>query len=144
VPCPRSSWACRPGRQTRPVDTHAAAPIQYLRKLLYQRGLRVAQPPRENETMSTVRFTTEIGQDLVIHPPADIHLTPGKAEVIVVQPSAASAEALQTDVFPAGVPEIAKDLVRFARGQNAPALPPDFALNHDHYLHGAPKGIDQP
>ena len=41
--------------------------------------------------MSTVRFTTEIGQDLVIHPPADAHLQPGTAEVIVVQPSDASA-----------------------------------------------------
>jgi hypothetical protein len=53
-------------------------------------------------------------------------------------------EAQQTDVFPAGVPEIAKDLVRFVCKQDMPALPSDFALNHDHYLHGAPKGIDQP
>jgi hypothetical protein len=92
--------------------------------------------------MSTIRFTTEIGPDRTIHPPADAHLTPGKVEVIIVQPSDA-VDALQDDVFPAGVPEIAKDLVRFARGQNAQALPTDFALNHDHYLHGAPKGIDQ-
>jgi hypothetical protein len=100
--------------------------------------------PRRKETMSTVRFTTEIGQDLVIHPPADVHLAIGKADVIVVQPSGASMEAQQTDVFPAGVPEIAKDLVRFVCKQDMPALPSDFALNHDHYLHGAPKGIDQP
>jgi len=94
--------------------------------------------------MSTIRFTTEIGEDRTIHPPAEAHLMPGKVEVIIVQPSDAAERSPEGDVFPTGVPEIAKDLVRFARGQNAPALPPDFALNHDHYLHGAPKGIDQP
>jgi hypothetical protein len=25
----------------------------------------------------------------------------------------------------------------------ATGLPPDFAENHDHYIHGAPKGIDK-
>ena len=93
--------------------------------------------------MSTIRFTAEIGQDRIIHPPAEAHLMPGKVEVIVVQSSDAVDASQEDDVFPTGVPEIAKDLVRFARGQNAQALPPDFALNHDHYLHGAPKGIDQ-
>jgi len=93
--------------------------------------------------MSTIRFTTEIGQDRTVHVPAEANLIPGKAEVIIVQ-SSDTVEGAEDDGIPAGVPEIAKDLVRFARGQNAPALPPDFALNHDHYLHGAPKGIDQP
>ena len=44
----------------------------------------------------------------------------------------------------AAIPEIAKDLAEFASRHNVPGLPPDLALNHDHYLHGAPKGIDQP
>ena len=94
--------------------------------------------------MSTIRFTAEIGQDGAIHPPAEANLMPGMVEVIIVQPSDRVEGSKEDDVFPAGVPEIAKDLARFARGQNAQALPPDFALNHDHYLHGAPKGIDQP
>ena len=94
--------------------------------------------------MSTIRFTAEIGQDRTIHPPAEAHLMPGMVEVIIVQPSDAIETSKEGDVFPAGVPEIAKDLVRFACGQNAQPLPPDFALNHDYYLHGAPKGIDQP
>ena len=94
--------------------------------------------------MSTIRFTTEIGEDGAIHPPAEVCLTPGRVEVIIVQPSDAAEGSPEGDVFPTGVPEIAKDLVRFVRGQNTQALPPDFALNHDHYLHGAPKGIDQP
>ena len=93
--------------------------------------------------MSTVRFTVEIGQDQTIYPPAGVQLTPGKADVIVVQ--AETAERSQRDeAFSPDVPEIAKNLASFARSQNAGALPPDFALNHDHYLHGAPKGIDQP
>lgn len=93
--------------------------------------------------MSTIRFTTEIGPDGMIHPPAETPLAPGKAEVFVVQLSD-SAEGYQaSDAFPEGVPEIAKDLVRLAQRQKALPLPPDFALNHDHYLHGAPKGIDQ-
>jgi hypothetical protein len=91
-----------------------------------------------------IRFTAEIGEDLTIHPPSEVHLTPGKVEVIIVQPSDAVEGSQEDDLFPSGVPEIAKDLVRFADSQNSQALPPDFALNHDFYLHGAPKGIDQP
>ena len=94
--------------------------------------------------MSTIRFTTEIGHDHVIYPPAGAELTPGKAEVIVVQSPDVVQGSQEDDVFPSGVPEIAKELVRFAHKQNAHGLPPDFAINHDHYLHGAPKGMDQP
>ena len=85
--------------------------------------------------MSTIRFTTEIGDDRTIHPPAGVHLMPGKVEVIVVQPSDAVEGSQESDVFPSDVPEIAKDLAGFARGRKAQALPPDFALNHDYYLH---------
>jgi hypothetical protein len=94
--------------------------------------------------MSTIRFTTEIGRDRAIHPPAEVHLMPGKVDVIIVQPSDAVEQSQEDNAFPAGIPEIAKDLARFARSQNSQPLPPDFAMNHDHYLHGAPKGIDQP
>jgi hypothetical protein len=94
--------------------------------------------------MSTVRFTTEIGDDGIIRPPAEAHLVPGKAEVIVVQPSDTPAEAENDNGFPPGVPEIAKDLARFAREQTGQKLPADFALNHDLYLHGAAKGASRP
>ncbi len=93
--------------------------------------------------MSTVRFTAEIGQDQTIHLPVGIRLKPGRADVVVVQ-AEPSERSPAEEVFPPGVPEVAKNLAKFARSQNAEALPPDFALNHDHYLHGAPKGPDQP
>jgi hypothetical protein len=93
--------------------------------------------------MSTVRFTAEIGQDQTIHPPTGIRLTPGKAVVVVVQ-SEPAEQSPEDAIFPPGVPQIAKNLVTFAHSQDAPPLPPDFALNHDHYLHGAPKGSDLP
>ena len=94
--------------------------------------------------MSTIRFTAEIGQDQTIHPPVGVQLTPGKADVIVVQPAEQTQRLPEDDALSPEVPEIAKNLARFARAQHAQVLPPDFALNHDHYLHGAPKGIDQP
>jgi hypothetical protein len=94
--------------------------------------------------MSTVRFTAEIGPDQTIHPPLGVQLAPGSADVIVVQPADAANRVEESIAFPQGVPEIAQKLASFAISQNAQALPPDFALNHDHYLHGAPKGIDQP
>jgi hypothetical protein len=95
--------------------------------------------------MTAVRFSADIREDQTIHPPAGVRLALGKAEVIVLQPSDTVEEPAQhDDAFPAGIPEIAKDLAQFASQQNAQGLPPDLALNHDHYLHGAPKGIDQP
>ena len=62
-----------------------------------------------------------------------------------MQPSDAAGEPTrEEDAFPAAIPEIAKDLAQFASQQNAQGLPPDLAMNHDHYVHGAPKGIDEP
>ncbi len=93
--------------------------------------------------MSTTRFTAEISEDQTIHPPEGIHLIPGKADVIVVQSSDADRKPADDDLFVPVVPEIAKDLARFAHEQNIHGLPSDFAMNHDHYLHGAPKEGDQ-
>jgi len=90
--------------------------------------------------MSILRFSTVIGGDQVIRPPEGVRLTPGKAEIVVIQtadPVAGSVEDCPK------VPEIAADLAGFAREQDLRDLPADFALNHDHYLHGAPKGIDR-
>jgi hypothetical protein len=50
----------------------------------------------------------------------------------------------EDDAFPAAIPEIAKNLAQFASQHKAQDLPSDLATNHDHYVHGAPKGIDQP
>ena len=89
--------------------------------------------------MSTIRFNTVIGEDQAIRPPAGVRLTPGKAEIVVVQtpdPAAGSDEDNPR------VPGVAADLARFAREQDVGDLPGDLALHHDHYLHGAPKGID--
>jgi hypothetical protein len=85
--------------------------------------------------MTTIRFTADIREDQTIHPPVGVRLALGKAEVIVLQPSDAVKEPTpEDDLFAAGVPEIAKDLAQFARRQNAQGLPPDLAMNHDHYL----------
>jgi len=46
-----------------------------------------------------------------------------------VHPEADSAETPQTTLY-----EVMKGLIGKAEG-----LPPDFARNHDHYIHGAPK-----
>lgn len=92
------------------------------------------------ENMSTIRFTTEIGEDYAIHLPAGVHLTPGRVDVIVVQPSDESPSSQEGDVRQAEVPAVARDLASFADNQGILGLPPDYALNHDHYLHGAMKG----
>jgi hypothetical protein len=93
--------------------------------------------------MSTIRFNTVIGEDRTIRPPEGVRLTPGKAEIIVVQAPDGAAGSSEEEAPAAGVPEVAGELARFAREQGVGDLPTDFALNHDHYLHGAPKGIDQ-
>ena len=93
--------------------------------------------------MSTIRFSTVIGEDQTIRPPQGVRLTPGKAEIIVVQAPDRTSGSSEDKAPAPRVPEVASDLARFARQQDFHDLPADFALNHDHYLHGAPKGIDQ-
>jgi hypothetical protein len=38
---------------------------------------------------------------------------------------------------------VTEKLLELARRLNIRGLPPDLAANHDYYLHGLPKGIDQ-
>jgi hypothetical protein len=93
--------------------------------------------------MSTIRFTTDIGDDLVIHPPPGVQLAPGRAEVTVIQEVTSQSLAPPKREFPPGVPQVVQDLVRFAEQyKDQISLPSDYAINHDHYLHGAPKWID--
>ena len=94
--------------------------------------------------MSTVRFNTVIGEDRTIRPPEGVRLTPGKAEVIVVQTPDGAAGSSEEQALAGEIPAIAGDLARFAHLQKVGELPDDLALHHDHYLHGAPKGIDPP
>ncbi len=94
--------------------------------------------------MTTIRFIADIREDQTIHLPAGVRLPPGKAEVVVFQSSdAGSDRTREEDALPAAIPDIAKDLAQFASQHNAHGLPPDLAMKHDHYLHGAPKGIDE-
>jgi hypothetical protein len=87
--------------------------------------------------MNAVRFHVIVGDDRSLVLPDGIELKPGPAEVIVLQPSEKSQQAEE-----AGAESLAKRLARKARELDLHGLPDDLAQNHDHYLHGLPKGID--
>jgi hypothetical protein len=88
--------------------------------------------------MHAVRFTTSIGEDQTIRPPLGVRLAPGQAEVIVLQPDEAAKYAVTPSLpLPERLANAAKEL-----GIND--LPKDLAENHDHYVHGTSKQIDQP
>jgi hypothetical protein len=91
---------------------------------------------KEVGAMSEIRFTTVIGEDRIIRLPSDLPLTPGEVEVIVV-PSRPHPIA---GVVPPTLPE---RLARAAEELGIRDLPADLAENHDHYAHGAPRGIDR-
>lgn len=88
--------------------------------------------------MNAVRFHTVIGADQIIRPPEGVCLTPGEVEVIVLQPPVTSRPESET------LRDMVNRLARAAEEAAPHDLPSDLAANHDHYLHGAPKGIDQP
>jgi hypothetical protein len=85
--------------------------------------------------MPTYQFTAEVGPDRTIRVPAEVPIGPGEVTVTVklsaVEPAARPAE------------NIAQRLSRAARELGITDLPADLAENHDHYAHGAPKGIDR-
>jgi hypothetical protein len=93
--------------------------------------------------MNEVRFTTVIGEDQIIRPPRGVKLVPGKAEVIVLQPKQ-NTEEIKPPATGSSWPLVEK-LARAAEelGIDPNDFPPDLAENHDHYAHGAPKGIDK-
>ena len=88
--------------------------------------------------MKTLRFNTIIGEDRVIHPPPGVELTAGEAEVIVVQ----GAEPAQPPAAPRR--PLRERLAAAAAELGIFHLPADLAENHDHYAHGAAKGLDRP
>jgi hypothetical protein len=87
--------------------------------------------------MDTIRFTAVVDADRVIRLPADAAVPSGPVEVTVT---------LKTMVAPKRTTgNIAERLAAFAEEHGKDAdLPADFAENHDHYIHGLPKGIDRP
>ena len=86
--------------------------------------------------MKATRFSVEIGQDNVIHIPQGTEVSPGRAEVVVIQDEKAASQAPGKGSLAARLAGVAKEL-------GVSGLPSDLAENHDHYAHGSPKGIDQ-
>ena len=89
--------------------------------------------------MNAVRFQTVINEDQVIRPPEGIRIAPGPIEVIVLHsdvPAANLGLATPRET-------LAQKLTRMAKELDLHGLPVDLAENHDHYVHGLPKGIDK-
>ena len=80
------------------------------------------------------RFTAVVGPDRTIRLPEGVNIEPGPVVITVwPQPTPGGANALRDR------------MVQAAREHYVPgSLPSDLAENHDHYLHGLPKGIDRP
>jgi hypothetical protein len=116
----------------------------------------------EGQAVKEIRFSTQIEDDRIIRPPRDAGLTPGEAEVIVWQPTASDESVhasesstpqpatgtAEESTVGTGLPPLSFDalrgrLARAAEELGILDLPADLAENHDHYAHGAPKGIDR-
>lgn len=87
--------------------------------------------------MKSIRFETEIGDDQVIRPPKDVHLDPGRVEVIVRKCQDKKSICAKKKK------SLQERLATAAEELGIPPLPQDLAENHDHYAHGAPKGVDR-
>ena len=88
--------------------------------------------------MNAVRFHVVVGADRVLALPEGVELSPGPAEVIVLQTNDNQSAADLTNGE-----SVSQRLARKARERNLHGLPADLAENHDHYLHGLAKGIDE-
>ena len=91
--------------------------------------------------MNAQRFHTTIGEDGVIRPPEGLVLLTGAVEVIVLQPECPSTDEDSERVkqpWP-----LLERLARAAQELGVEDMPADLAENHDHYAHGAPKGLDR-
>lgn len=76
-------------------------------------------------------FTATVENDTIKLPPG-MHLPDG-TRVTIVPPRQAPADEKRPTLL-----EVFGDLVGCIKD-----APPDLAENHDHYAHGAPKGIDR-
>jgi hypothetical protein len=87
--------------------------------------------------MSTISFTARLGEDGVIRVPAALKAVPGPVKVTVTP--------MTDEEVAAATKQMIREMAAFAETHAADAdLPSDLAENHDHYLHGLPKGIDRP
>ncbi|HZL87137.1 MAG TPA: hypothetical protein VFB96_02065 [Pirellulaceae bacterium] len=89
--------------------------------------------------MDAIRFHTTIGSDGIIRPPSDVQLAPGEVEVVVVPKPVAPpvSEPLRS------TKDLIDALLLASAQVDWSGVPTDLAENHDHYAHGAPKGIDK-
>ena len=88
----------------------------------------------------SVSFETVIGPDGVIHLPPNVPRPVGTVEVVVTErPVVPPAEPPPTEPSKR---HMFQDLLDVAATIDWSQVPPDLARNHDHYAHGAPKGID--
>jgi hypothetical protein len=86
--------------------------------------------------MDTVRFTAVMDADRTIRVPDGVPAEPGLMEVVLIPRRPPHTET--------GPGRLRDRLVQIGRQMNTAAdLPTDLAENHDHYAHGAPKGIDR-
>lgn len=90
--------------------------------------------------MDAIRFHATIDSDGVIRPPADVRLSPGEVDVVIVPSSPPPAEI--GGQLPAER-HLVDELIELADELENPRAPSDLAENHDYYAHGAPKGIDK-
>jgi hypothetical protein len=92
--------------------------------------------------METITFTATVGDDRVIRLPEGVQAPPGPVQVTLTSLTGNERAAQEPE---GGAPTSVRGLIEFARQHYvAGSLPPDLAENHDHYLHGLPKGIDRP
>lgn len=86
--------------------------------------------------MNEIRFTAVINEDRTIRIPEHLPFKPGAVEVVVMP-------ELTEEQLEAANRAFIDRLANAAKELNISGLPSDLAENHDHYVHGLPKGIDR-
>jgi hypothetical protein len=84
--------------------------------------------------MSAIRFTTIVGADGIIRPPAGVKLPEGEVEVAVQSPAIVPSSTNHPDSTCGWLLDLAAEAER-----DGTRLPADIAEHHDHYAHGKPK-----
>lgn len=88
-----------------------------------------------------ITFTATVGQDGIIRLPEGIRPPPGEVRVTLTALAMETAESQKPERT---AMDVVRGLAEFASKHHVPgSLPTDLAENHDHYLHGLPKGIDR-
>jgi hypothetical protein len=87
-----------------------------------------------NQEPQIVYFTSEVGDDQIIRPPAGISLPKGQVEVKVMENGTSPVAEKKGASFYTYLQRIIDETAKMEID-----LPSDMAENHDHYAHGAPK-----